>query len=294
MKRLNYHHLYYFWRVAVAGKLTDVAESLHVSQSALSAQIKKLEQQIGTPLFTRSGRSLVLTEMGSRVLDYANAVFTKGQELERFLARGDSSATTRVSIGVLNNLSRNFVEGFIAPLFAQPAVSIALHTRNLDNLLKGLMDHEFDLALTNCAVTGQYRDTQWQQQLVARQPLAIVGPPESGPSGTFPSGYGERPWVLPSQGSEIRAAFDFFCARNDFEPTIKAEVDDMAMLRLVARDSQAFAVLPPVVVKDEVAAGTLAVYLTIPQAHEHFYAISVKRSLFPRVLDDLLKDIITA
>ena len=85
MKRLNYHHLYYFWHVAKTGNLTQVAQKLHVSQSALSTQIKQLEDLTDTRLFDRDGRLLVLTEVGRIVLGYANDIFNKGQELEAFL-----------------------------------------------------------------------------------------------------------------------------------------------------------------------------------------------------------------
>ncbi len=55
MRRLNFHHLHYFWAVAEEGNLTRAAEALHVSQSALSTQIRVLEGQLGHALFIRSG-----------------------------------------------------------------------------------------------------------------------------------------------------------------------------------------------------------------------------------------------
>ena len=64
LDRLNYHHLHYFWAVAKDGNLSRTARSLRVSQSALSAQIKQLEAQLGEALFAREGRGLVLTEAG--------------------------------------------------------------------------------------------------------------------------------------------------------------------------------------------------------------------------------------
>lgn len=71
LKRLNFHHLHYFWVVAKEGHLTRAAQQLHVSQSALSTQIRQLEDQLGHPLFAREGRSLRLTEVGNLVLGYA-------------------------------------------------------------------------------------------------------------------------------------------------------------------------------------------------------------------------------
>ena len=88
MSRLNYRHLYYFWQVASLGNLTLVAKQLHISQSALSAQIKQLEESINLVLFDRSGRKLVLTEAGKHIFAYANDIFMKGKELESFIQHG--------------------------------------------------------------------------------------------------------------------------------------------------------------------------------------------------------------
>ncbi|MFP3526461.1 LysR family transcriptional regulator, partial [Pantoea sp. SIMBA_072] len=74
-------HLYYFWHVAENGHLTQTAQKLHVSQSALSAQIKQLEEWLGTPLFERTGRKLVLTQAGYIARQYADRIFHEGENL---------------------------------------------------------------------------------------------------------------------------------------------------------------------------------------------------------------------
>ena len=61
MATINFKHLRYFWAVAKEGNLTRAAGQLHVSQSALSEQIKQLEIELGQPLFHRTGRTLTLT-----------------------------------------------------------------------------------------------------------------------------------------------------------------------------------------------------------------------------------------
>ncbi|RYY95227.1 MAG: LysR family transcriptional regulator, partial [Comamonadaceae bacterium] len=88
MARLNYHHLHYFWAVAKEGNLTRAAARLHVSQSALSTQIRQLEEQLGQPLFERRGRVLQLTEAGRLALGYADSIFTAGTELLAVLGEG--------------------------------------------------------------------------------------------------------------------------------------------------------------------------------------------------------------
>lgn len=188
MSRLNYHHLHYFWRVATLGNLTEAARQLHVSQSALSAQIRALEESMDTQLFERSGRRLRLTATGQRVLGYANDIFSRGEELESLLRHGIEPEYQQLRIGVLSTMSRNFIEGFIAPLINQPKVRFSLHARGMDNLLNGLATHQFDLILTNSNVAAEGQDSLWQSQLLARQPLAVVGPPEQKPEAEFPQG----------------------------------------------------------------------------------------------------------
>jgi len=288
MSRLNYHHLHYFWRVATLGNLTEAARQLHVSQSALSAQIRALEESMDTQLFERSGRRLRLTATGQRVLGYANDIFSRGEELESLLRHGIEPEYQQLRIGVLSTMSRNFIEGFIAPLIGQPKVRFSLHARGMANLLDGLASHQFDLILTNSNVAAEGQDSLWQSQLLARQPLAVVGPPEQKPAAEFPQGYEGRRWVLPASGTELRSAFDGFCSRWHYEPDVQAEADDMAMLRLLARDTGALTVLPTVVVKDEIAQGTLLEFMTLPNVFESFYAVTVKRQFVSPVLTGLL------
>jgi len=64
MKWLNYHHLLYFWVIAHKGSMKRLCEELNLFQPTLSAQLRVLEDALGETLFTRVGRTLVLTEVG--------------------------------------------------------------------------------------------------------------------------------------------------------------------------------------------------------------------------------------
>ena len=213
--------------------------------------------------------------------------FRKGEELESLLRHGVEPEYQQLRIGMLSTMSRNFIENFISPLLHDRRVRFSLHARGMSNLLDGLARHQFDLVLTNTQVPVS-GDQQWQSQRLSHQPLAIVGPPDFQPDGEFPKGYQHMRWVLPTAQTELRAAFDGFCSLYQFEPDVLAEADDMAMLRLLARDSGALALLPEVVVRDEMASGTLVSYMTLPNVHENFYAITVKRQFVPPVLTQLL------
>ena len=81
MARLNYRHLEYFWHVAREGGMTAASRVLHVGQPAISAQIRKLERGLGEELFDRTGRTMVLTEVGRVVYRYADDIFSMGRDL---------------------------------------------------------------------------------------------------------------------------------------------------------------------------------------------------------------------
>ena len=94
--------------------------------------------------------------------------------------------------------------------------------------------------------------------------------------------------LLPGHSSDIRAEFDMLCEALQIEVSVFAEVDDMAMLRLLARDSDGVALVPAVVVQDELSSGILQQYCVVPKVYENFYAISARRQFQSEVLKKLL------
>ncbi len=287
MARLNYHHLSYFWQVAKLGNLTKAANFLHVSQSALSSQIMQFEENMGVRLFNREGRKLVLTEMGHLTFSYAESIFNKGNELESILLKGFRPEELIIRIGMLSTMSRNFTEGFIEPLLKRPNIKYILVAKDQTNLLNSLANHQLDVALTNIEVRGTDKQL-WQSQLIARQPISIIGPPGLNLGNRLTEGYQDREWVVPVSESAIRTAFDGCCAQYQIIPKIVGEADDMAMLRLLARDSGAIAVMPEVVVKDELNQGKLQKYMTLANVYENFYAVSIKRQLNNPIISELI------
>ena len=104
----------------------------------------------------------------------------------------------------------------------------------------------------------------------------------------FPDDLRSQPILLPSLDSEIRVGFDRILELAGVRPIIFAEVDDMAMLRLLARDSDGLALVPPIVVRDELAAGLLVEVCPVPNLSETFYAITQKRRFPNPLLGELL------
>ena len=285
MRRLNFHHLHYFWAVAKEGNLTRAAQSLHVAQSALSTQIRALEEQLGHALFIRSGRNLLLTEAGQLVLDYADSIFALGSELQMTL-QGALQANRQLRIGAVATLSRNFQENLLRPFLGRSELRITLESGSLGELLERLALHKLDVVLSNQAVSSDAQ-CSWRCRLLDRQSVCLVGPPRTG-SFELQRDLPQARLIVPGRSSDIRSQFELFCDSQGLQPDICAEVDDMAMLRLLARDSGDTALLPAVVVQDELQSGMLQLYAEIPEIAEQFFAVTLQRQFRLDILDQLL------
>ena len=293
MRDLNYNHLRYFWTVAHEGNLTRAAASINLSQSALSVQIQKLEHQIGHALFERVGKKLVLTEAGQIALDYADTVFKTGDELMGTLQGRTLSKRQVLRVGALTTLSRNFQLEFLRPLVGRSDVELIVRSGNMRDLLAQLEAHAVDVVLANSAAPRDARSSL-RNHLLDEQPVSLVGRPRKGKRKfRFPEDLATEPLLLPSLDSDIRIAFDRVLELAGVRPNILAEVDDMAMLRLLAREREGVTLVPPIVVRDELEAGILVELCRIPEVSERFYAIIQKRRFPNRLLADLLSNSIT-
>ena len=288
MRRINYHHLHYFWVVAKQGKLTQAARLLSISQSALSMQIRQLEENLGQDLFLRKGRALELTEAGRIAFSYAEDIFKRGEELDALLSEGHRPERHLVRIGAVATLSRNFQEAFVKPVIDREDVHLVMHSGRLDELLSRLAAHSIDILLSNVPVQGD-EEYPWRCRLVARQAVSVIGrPAPKKRKFRLPEDLRDSRLLLPGPGSEIHSAFGLLCEQWGVHPHVLAEVDDMAMIRLLARDSEALAILPKVVVRDEISAGTLVAHATLPGVFENFYAVSIQRHFESPILKELL------
>lgn len=285
---LNYNHLRYFRAVALEGNLTRAAAHLNLSQSALSVQIKALEDRLGHALFDRIGRRLELTEAGRIALDHAETIFKTGDELMATL-RQTGRARSAIRVGALATLSRNFQLAFLRPLLNRSDVEIVLRSASMSELLRGLEGLALDVVLTNEPVPRDAA-TPFLTRRIAGQPVSLIGTPERRQAGdTLATLLAREPLILPTAESGLRAAFDSLASHYATVPQIAAEVDDIAMMRLLAREGAGLALLPPIAVTDELAAGTLVEHARLPDVIESFYAVTLTRRFPNPLVADLLR-----
>ncbi|MGJ8621954.1 MAG: LysR family transcriptional regulator [Yoonia sp.] len=282
MADMNYNHLRYFWAVAHDGNLTRTATRLNLSQSALSVQIRKLEDRLGHALFERRGRQLHLTEAGRITLDYADTIFAAGKDLLGTLSQ-EGRPRRVLRVGAQATLSRNFQLEFLRPLLGQQDVELVLRSGTLVELLQGLETLGLDVVLTNVVPPHDAMST-FTTQPITDAAVSLVGTPDRLKShDSLARLLADNPMILPTEDSPVRAGFDRLCARLGVTPTIAAEVDDMALMRLLAREDVGLAVLTPIVVKMELASGLLVEARHDMGLSESFHAVTIDRK-FPNPL----------
>lgn len=282
MAQINLHHLRLFRAVASDGTLTGAAAALNLSQSALSSQIKALEASLGQPLFERRGRGLVLTEAGRIALDHAEAIFRTADDLTATL-RETGRARRALRVGALATLSRNFQMQVLRPLVGRADVEVVLRSGSQEELLRGLEGLALDVVLTNLA-PARDATSPWLVHRLDEQPVGLIGTPSRvGPPAPLRDLLARQPLIVPTRETALRAGFDALAARLGVVPVLAAEVDDMAMIRLLARADAGLAVIPPIVVRDELAAGTLVEAARLEGMGEVFLAVTLQRR-FPNPL----------
>jgi LysR family transcriptional activator of nhaA len=288
MSHLNLHHLRLFRAIASDGTLTGAARGLNLSQSALSTQLRALEASLGQDLFERRGRGLILTEAGRIALDHAEAIFRTVDDLTATL-RETGRARRALRVGALATLSRNFQMQFLRPLIGRADVEIVLRSGSQDELLRGLEGLALDVVLTNLAPA---RDvvSPWLVHRIDEQPVGLIGTPAR--VGPTPRPLKEllltQPLIVPTRETGLRAAFDALAARLGVTPILAAEVDDMAMLRLLARADAGLAIIPQIVVRDELQSGTLVEAARLDGISETFFAVTQTRRFPNSLLTEVL------
>ena len=127
-------------------------------------------------------------------------------------------------------------------------------------------------------------------QTLATQPISLVGHAKRYRKGeTLAQTVAREPVVAPTLETTIRGAFDAYCEQHGVTPMFAAEVDDMALLRLLARRDQGVAITPAIVVQDELKSGELQEFGQFEDLHENFTAITLTRRFPNPLLAELLE-----
>jgi LysR family transcriptional regulator for metE and metH len=150
---LEVRHLQLVAAVADVGSLTKAGDQLHVTQSALSHQLRDIEERLGAALFLRLGRRLVLTPAGERLLESARDVLDRLRQAEESIRQLGRTAGGVLRITTECSTCYHWLPALLAPYRERfPAMAVRIDVEATGRPIERLLDGTIDLALMSSAV----------------------------------------------------------------------------------------------------------------------------------------------
>jgi len=259
MKGITLRQLRLFSAVARHLSFRKAADELHLTPPAISMQIKELEEQVGLPLFDRSGRSVTLTVTGEYLLTYARRILATLKDAEDAVARFRGLQTGRLTIGMVST-AKYFVPRLMARFRAEhPGIEVRLAVgSNREQLVRLLQSNEVDLAIMG----RPPREMATRAEPFAVHPHVIVTPPDHPliKMGHAPAAaLANYEFMIREEGSGTRAAMEAFFAEHRLEPRIAMEMTSNETIKQAVMAGMGISFLSLHTIGFELKAGLIAV-----------------------------------
>jgi len=281
LQELNFSHLLYFWTVARDGSIANACNRLQLSQPTISMQIRKLERSLGHRLFDRSGRNLVLTEVGRTVYDYADEMFTIGRELLGTMRGLPGRRTGRLHVGIPTFLPKLITYRLLDPALRLPnKVQLVCHEAELSELVSGLARHRFDVILTDTQIHSAASVRCFSHPL-GECDIAICGVPAIARKyqARFPESLDGAPFLLPTAATDMRRTIDRWFDSQSYRPSIIAEFDDSALMKEFGGRGEGLFPTPSAVLPEVQRQYEVESVGRLPNSRIRYFAVTTERKL---------------
>lgn len=277
---MNYKHLHYFMQVAKSGSVTRASEQLHLTPQTISGQIQLLEDALGSALFAKSGRSLVLTEAGRLALGYAEEIFGLGAELrEAVREHSKQGRPLEFRVGVADAVSKSIACRLIEPATHLPEpVRMVCREWKLDSLLAELALHRLDLVISDAPIPASVSVRAFNHRLGASGVTFFAALPLfERYVGAFPQCLDGAPMLMPGEDSDVGQRLRSWFQARSLRPKVVGEFDDTALAKEFGRRGAGIFTGPTVLTEEiEKQFGVKAMGVATDVMAE-FFAISVER-----------------
>ncbi len=262
---MELRQLEYFVAVADEANFTRAAAMLHVTQPGVSAQVRRLERELGQDLLDRAARTVSLTEAGAAALPYARAALAAAAGVQLAVDQLTGLLRGHLNIGTLTSISSSSVD--IPRLLAayhdeHPGVQVSLTVSNSDDLIAALQAGRLDLAFIGVAATPP---PGIGIRILASEPLvAVVARTDALAAKTTItlSCLADRALISLPRGTGLRSCLEDACAAAGFRPQIAFEAGDPVVLAQLAAHGLGVAIVPQPVARAH---------------HEQVHAIAITR-----------------
>ena len=245
--------------VAETLNFTKASEKLHLTQSAVSHQIKALEEDLRVPLFIRAKRGVLLTDAGKVALKYAIRILDEAEEMRERLAGREIGLVGRVRVAAATQA----LVFLFAPLFedfmdAHESVELVFRTtvsteQTVEDILNGVADVGF-------ASLAVYSPNLQVIELFDDELVLVVGKKHRLNKLTEVSinRIKQEKWILFERGASIRRATDDFFKKVKIEPETALESNDTYFIKIMIEHGLGVSLMPSWAVREEIKNGKLA------------------------------------
>lgn len=231
MAWLNYHHLLYFWTVARDGSIAEASKTLRLSPPTISEQIRSLEGALGAKLFEKRGRSLVLTDAGRIAFEYAEEIFTRGEELTEALSSGKGGRMARFTIGIADVVPKLIAYRLILPaLKLDTPIRIICRESSSDTLVSQLAIREVDLVISDAPLNPSIHIRAFSH-LLGQSGLSFFAHPRLAKQvkERFPKCLDGIPFLMPADNTDLRRSLEHWLEVHEVRPIVVGEFEDSAL-----------------------------------------------------------------
>lgn len=281
MDWLNYHHLLYFWFAAREGGVSKASERLRLAPSTVSGQIHQLEEAFGHKLFERSGRNLVLTDVGRDVFRYAEEIFGLGRELVDMLKGRAVHRPLRLEVGVADVLPKLVTSKLLEPCMAlEQNIQLVCRDGKPETLFAELATHRLDVVISDGPAEPGIR-VQAFHHLLGECGIEMFGAPELADRVRkgFPQSLDGAPVLLPTTNTALRRAMEKWFYDVGVQPRVIAEFEDSALLKVFGQAGAGLFATAAVVSTEIRRQYQVESVGMLEGISERFYAITVEREL---------------
>ena len=230
------------------GSLASVADALHLSPSGISAQITRLEREVGATLVARVGRGLRLTEAGVRLAENGRELLAAMESAESDLRRLSGAVEGTLRLAAFQSAALLLVPLALECEQTHPRLRVELVQAEPEVAVPALLAGDFDLVVAEEYPGVQpWIPTDTHRKDLGEDPLFIVVHEKLNRGRSLSVGGGRIPWVMEARGSAAREWAELTCRRFGFEPDVRYESDDLLVhLELIER-GRAAGLLPALV-----------------------------------------------
>lgn len=289
MNWLNYHHLYYFHVIAREGSIAKASRILRIGQSALSIQLKRLEESLEVKLFERKAQKLKLTHFGEIVFNYATSIFKMGDEMLEAVKENRATTKVKLDVGILDGVPKTVTHQLITAALKHADCFVSVVEGSAPELFQALDQHKLHLILTNSHAPVGVK-TEFFSKQVGEFPVVICASPKFKKlKKEFPESLNGQPFILPTSHSKLRADLDFFFEMNRIFPHVLGESQESELDRRLALSGHAIIAMSEHGVHEELASKKLVILGKLTSVKEQIWLTSVQRHVANPVASSLLK-----